>query len=93
MKPKTIVVLVLIGLFLIVLIQNTQVVTLRLLFWKVGMSQIILMPLIMLIGFILGYIVAKVTGGSHARKRIIAWSEHRRNRYKQDQFIPRSVQA
>jgi uncharacterized integral membrane protein len=68
MKPKTIVVLVLIGLFLIVLIQNTQVVTLRLLFWKVGMSQIILMPLIMLIGFILGYMVAKVTGGSHARK-------------------------
>jgi uncharacterized integral membrane protein len=69
MKPKTIVVLVLIGLFLIVLIQNTQVVTLRLLFWKAGMSQIILMPLIMLIGFILGYIVAKVTGGSHGKEK------------------------
>jgi uncharacterized integral membrane protein len=68
MKPKTITILVLIGLFLIILIQNTQVVTLRLLFWKVGMSQIILVPLIMLIGFILGYLVAKVTSGSHAKQ-------------------------
>jgi len=66
MKAKVIVVLVLIGLFLVILIQNTQVVTLRLLFWKVGMSQIILVPLTMLIGFILGYIVAKVTGGNHS---------------------------
>ncbi|MBN1254770.1 MAG: LapA family protein [Deltaproteobacteria bacterium] len=68
MKPKTIVILVLIGFFLIILIQNTQVVTLRLLIWKVGMSQIILVPLTMLIGFILGYIVAKVTSGTHKKK-------------------------
>jgi uncharacterized integral membrane protein len=69
MKPKTITILVLIGLFLIILIQNTQVVTLRLLFWKVGMSQIILVPLTMLIGFILGYLVVKVTGGSHNKQK------------------------
>ena len=62
MKPKLIVVLVLIALFLIVLIQNTQVVMLRLFFWKVGMSQIILIPLTMAIGFVIGLIVAKVTG-------------------------------
>jgi uncharacterized integral membrane protein len=68
MKPKTIVVLVVIALFLIILIQNTQVVTLRLLFWKVGMSQIVLVPLTMLIGFVLGYIVAKVTSSSHKKE-------------------------
>jgi len=68
MKPKTIVILVLVALFAIILIQNTQVVTLRLLFWKVGMSQIILVPLIMVIGFILGYLVAKVTSGSHGKQ-------------------------
>lgn len=67
MKAKTIVILVLIGLFLIILIQNTQVVTLRLLFWKIGMSQIILVPVIMLIGFVIGYLVAKATGGTHIR--------------------------
>ncbi|OGP54441.1 MAG: hypothetical protein A2Y65_09665 [Deltaproteobacteria bacterium RBG_13_52_11] len=68
MKPKTIVVLVLIGLFLIILVQNAQVVTLRLLFWEIGMSQIILLPLAMFIGFILGFIVAQMTSGSHSKK-------------------------
>lgn len=68
MKAKVIVVLVLIGLFLVILIQNTQVVTLRLLFWKVGMSQIILVPLTILIGFILGYLVAKATSGNHGKQ-------------------------
>jgi len=66
MKPITIVILVLVALFVIILVQNTQVVTLHLLFWKLGMSQIILVPLTMLIGFILGFIVAKVTGGNHS---------------------------
>jgi uncharacterized integral membrane protein len=65
MKPKTIVILVLVALFLIILVQNTQVVTLRLLFWKIGMSQIILVPLTMLIGFVIGYLVAKITGATH----------------------------
>lgn len=68
MKPKTIVVLVLIGLFLIILVQNAQVVTLRLLFWEIGMSQIILLPLAIFIGFILGFIVAQITSGSHSKK-------------------------
>jgi len=68
MRPKFIVVLVLIALFLIILIQNTQVVTLRLFFWKVGMSQIILIPLTMAIGFVVGLIVAKVTGNQTRKK-------------------------
>jgi uncharacterized integral membrane protein len=62
MRAKFIVVLVLIALFLVILIQNIQPVTLRLFFWKIGMSQIILMPLTMAIGFIAGFIVAKATG-------------------------------
>jgi len=69
MRPKFIGVLVLITLFLIILIQNIQPVTLRLFFWKVGMSQIILIPLTMAIGFVVGFIVAKVTGNQRKRKR------------------------
>ena len=69
MKPKLILVLVLIALFLIVLIQNTQVVTLRLFFWKIGMSQIILIPLTMLIGFVVGYIVTRVPGNRFKEKK------------------------
>ena len=69
MRPKFIVVLVLIALFLIILIQNIQPVTLQLFFWKVGMSQIILIPLIMAIGFVVGFVVSKVTGNQRKRKR------------------------
>ena len=60
MKPKTIVALVLLVLFLIALFQNTQVVTLRLFFWELSMPQILLTSLTVLIGFVSGYIVAKV---------------------------------
>ena len=69
MRPKFIVVLVLIALFLIILIQNIQPVTLQLFFWKVGVSQIILIPLIMAIGFVVGLVVSKVTGNQRKRKR------------------------
>lgn len=61
MKPKTIIVLIIAALFLIILLQNTQVVTLRLYFWQLTMSRIILLVVTLLIGFIVGYIVAKVT--------------------------------
>ena len=70
MRPKFVVVLVLIALFLIILIQNTQVVTLRLFFWKTGMSQIILIPLTMAIGFVVGFVVSRVTGKQPTQKRL-----------------------
>jgi uncharacterized integral membrane protein len=70
MRPKFIVVIVLIALFLIILIQNIQPVTLRLFFWKVGMSQIILIPLTMAIGFVIGFIVAKVIGNRNKSKAL-----------------------
>jgi uncharacterized integral membrane protein len=58
MKTKLLILLAVIVLFLIFLIQNTQVVTLHLYFWKISMSQIILLPLTLIIGFLLGYVVA-----------------------------------
>jgi uncharacterized integral membrane protein len=51
-------------LLLIILIQNTQTVTLRLLFWKVSMSRIVLMPLTLLLGFAAGYATAIIRGKS-----------------------------
>jgi uncharacterized integral membrane protein len=62
MKPKVVVILILVALFLIILIQNTQIVTYRLYFWKISISQIILVPLVALFGFIVGFIVAKLAG-------------------------------
>ncbi len=46
-------------LMLIVLLQNTQVVSVRFLFWELSMSRIILLPIIMIIGFVIGFFVGK----------------------------------
>ena len=62
MKPKLIIGIVAIILFVIFLIQNTQVVTLRLYFWKLSMSQIIFISITMLIGIAVGYIIATMRG-------------------------------
>lgn len=61
MKPKNIIILIVVLLFLIVILQNTQVVTLRLFFWKITMSRIILLALTSLIGFALGYAVGGIS--------------------------------
>lgn len=49
-------------LFVVVLLQNTGIVTLRVLFWHVSLSQVILIPLVMAIGFGLGWVAAKWSG-------------------------------
>lgn len=51
---KQILIVVAILLALIIVLQNTQVVTFRFLFWSFSMSQILLIPLAMLIGFVIG---------------------------------------
>lgn len=60
MKPKTIIMVILIILSVVVLLQNTQPVTLRVLFWQVSISRLILLPFLVLFGFIIGYITAKL---------------------------------
>ena len=61
-NPKVIVGLILAALFLIFLFQNMQVVTLKIYFWQIAMSQIILIAIVLLIGFVAGYLVARFTG-------------------------------
>lgn len=59
MKPKNIALASLGILLIIILIQNTQVASVRFLFWELSMSRIILLPLIMIIGFIIGFFVGR----------------------------------
>ncbi|MEA3437144.1 MAG: LapA family protein [Thermodesulfobacteriota bacterium] len=68
MQPKIIAILVLAALLLIVLIQNTQPVTFRILFWKIHMSQIIFIPLMVALGFVIGFICGKVNKFRHKNK-------------------------
>jgi uncharacterized integral membrane protein len=46
-------------LFTILVVQNTDVVTVQLFVWEVTMSQIILLVLTLLTGFVLGYFTAR----------------------------------
>lgn len=68
MKFKTIVILAIIILFVIVLLQNTQVTDFKIFFWKFSMSRIILYPLILIIGIIIGFVGAKFLGKKKKRE-------------------------
>ncbi len=68
MKPKIIIITIVILTLLIILLQNTQVVTVRLFFWKVSMSQIILISLTLLIGFVIGFIFTTVLSKRSRKK-------------------------
>jgi uncharacterized integral membrane protein len=58
MRPKVIAIIVLVVLALIVLYQNSDVVTIRLFFWSFAMSQVVLVLLNLAIGFVLGLFAA-----------------------------------
>ncbi len=60
--PKIIVIFILMALFAVILIQNTQVVTMRIFFWKIAVSEVILVPSLLLLGFVVGFLVAKWKG-------------------------------
>ncbi len=62
MQPKLVILIVLVILAVIVAVQNAQVATLHLLFWSLSMSQIILTLICLVIGFVAGYLVAKLAG-------------------------------
>ncbi|MFH1279035.1 MAG: lipopolysaccharide assembly protein LapA domain-containing protein [Candidatus Eisenbacteria bacterium] len=57
---KRILLLIFSLLALLVLVQNTNVVTVRLLFWSKPMSQVVLVLLTLVVGFLAGYLTAKI---------------------------------
>ena len=61
-NPKVIAGLAVGVLFVIFLFQNMDDVALRVYFWQVSMPKIVLVPLAILVGFVAGFVVAKITG-------------------------------
>jgi uncharacterized integral membrane protein len=59
MKWKIILGLVILALIVILLVQNTQEVNFSIFFWKISISQVILVPIILLIGILLGVLLVK----------------------------------
>ncbi len=64
MNIKTILILIIVLLALFIFLQNTQIVSLQLLFWKISMSRIIFMSFLIVVGFALG-----ILAGGLLRKR------------------------
>jgi uncharacterized integral membrane protein len=60
MKSKTIVIIILIFFVVIFLIQNTQVVEVQLIFWKIAMSRVIMIAFSLIVGFIIGYFIPRI---------------------------------
>jgi uncharacterized integral membrane protein len=60
LKPKAIIASLLAILVLVFVVQNTEVVAVRLLFWDFRMSRVLLILLTTVIGFVGGYIVANL---------------------------------
>ncbi|MGE5843129.1 MAG: lipopolysaccharide assembly protein LapA domain-containing protein [Deltaproteobacteria bacterium] len=59
-NPKVIAGLVIGVLFLIFLFQNMEDVPLEFYFWQVSMPKIVLVPLAILVGFVGGFVLAKI---------------------------------
>ena len=57
--PKRWLIISLVLICLILLIQNSQVVSFNVLFWKISMSRIIAFPLLILFGSVIGYILGR----------------------------------
>lgn len=56
MKLKQAAILFLVIVLVIIVVQNSNVADVHLLFWKVSMSMIILIFSVALIGFVIGYL-------------------------------------
>ncbi|MGB7054250.1 MAG: LapA family protein [bacterium] len=62
MKAKSIIIIILAIIALILIVQNTEVVPIQLLLWRIWMSRIVLIVLMLAIGFGIGFVLAKASG-------------------------------
>jgi len=68
MNKKLIVILVLIGLALILIFQNTQSVSLNFFFWSLVMPLVDLVMTLFVLGFIIGFLAGRVRNSKGLNK-------------------------
>ncbi|UCE42045.1 MAG: DUF1049 domain-containing protein [Candidatus Aminicenantes bacterium] len=62
MKPKYIIIIILMVLALIIAFQNQEIVTFHLFFWTISMSRILVIIGFLFIGFLLGLLTSYRSG-------------------------------
>jgi putative membrane protein len=67
MNFKGVIILVLVVLCIVVFFQNTEVVTFRLFFWDLSMSRIVMLLFTLIVGVIIGYVIATIRRGKPSR--------------------------
>jgi uncharacterized integral membrane protein len=60
MSARSIVIVILIGLFILFVIQNTRIVDVQLLFWTVSMSRALILLATLFIGLIAGWLLGRI---------------------------------
>jgi putative membrane protein len=70
MSYKGIIIIVLIVLCLIIFFQNTEVVTFRVFFWELSMSRIVMLIFTLIVGVVIGYVIATVRRGKSSGDRV-----------------------
>jgi len=66
-KGKLALIAVLAGLVVLFIVQNTQIVEVRLLFWKLSMSRVLLVILLLAVGALLGWMGHSLYQRRHPR--------------------------
>ena len=66
-RPRTAGLALLILLFVIVVLQNTEIVDIRVLFWKLSMSRIILLVFALVVGLAVGYVLGRKRGRDRSK--------------------------
>jgi uncharacterized integral membrane protein len=61
LRPKVISIGVLLVLAIVILLQNSQAVSFHILFWRLSASLLMLLPLTLLLGFVVGYVFHALT--------------------------------
>jgi len=69
MKPKTILALCCVFVVFVIMVQNTQAVTVQILFWQVILPQILLIFFVLVAGFAIGYLLAMMRKNQRERER------------------------
>ena len=60
MRPKIAIAILLGLLLLVIILQNSEVVAVKLLFWEMQMSRVLLILLAAVVGFVGGYVVSAI---------------------------------
>lgn len=70
MNFKSISIIILLGLFIIVCIQNVEIIPLHFLFWKVDISKLLLLIITLVAGILIGMILPGYFSASKKEQQI-----------------------